>query len=49
MIAIAVLGVIIAVASALRDKEILDLTKKGIAAQAVSGDSATSDEEDFFA
>lgn len=31
MIAIAVLGVIIAVASALRDKEIFDLTKKGMA------------------
>ena len=49
MIAIAVLGVIIAVASALRDKEIFDLTKKGVATQAVSGDSVTSDEEDFFA
>lgn len=49
MIAIAVLGVIIAVASALRDKEIFDLTKKGVAAQAVSGDSVTNDEEDFFA
>lgn len=49
MIAIAVLGVIIAVASALRDKEIFDLTKKGLATQAVSNDSVTSDEEDFFA
>lgn len=49
MIAIAVLGVIIAVASALRDKEIFDLTKKGLATQAVSSDSVTSDEEDFFA
>ena len=49
MIAIAVLGVIVAVASALRDKEIFDLAKKGVAAQAVSGDSVTSDEEDFFA
>ena len=49
MIAIAVLGVIIAIASALRDKEIFDLTKKGVSTQAVSGDSATSDEEDFFA
>lgn len=49
MIAIAVLGVIIAIASGLRDKEIFDLTKKGVATQAVSGDSATSDEEDFFA
>lgn len=49
MIAIAVLGVIIAVASALRDKEIFDLTKKGVAAQAVSGNSVTNDEEDFFA
>lgn len=47
MIAIAVLGVIIAVASALRDKEIFDLTKKGMATQAVSSDSVTSDEEDF--
>ena len=49
MIAIAVLGVIIAVASALRDKELFDLKKNGVATQAVSGDSATSDEEDFFA
>ncbi len=49
MIAVAVLGVIIAIASGLRDKEIFDLTKKGVATQAVSGDSATSDEEDFFA
>lgn len=49
MIAIAVLGVIIAVAFALRDKEIFDLTKKGLATQAVSNDSVTSDEEDFFA
>ena len=49
MIAIAVLGLIIAVASALRDKEIFDLKKNGVATQAVSGDSATSDEEDFFA
>lgn len=49
MIAIAVLGVIIAVASALRDREIFDLTKKGMATQAVSSDSVTSDEEDFFA
>ena len=49
MIAIAVLGLIIAVASALRDKEIFDLKKNGVTTQAVSGDSATSDEEDFFA
>ena len=33
MIAIAVLGVIIAIASGLRDKEIFDLTKKGVATQ----------------
>ena len=49
MIAIAVLGLIIAVASALRDNEIFDLKKNGVTTQAVSGDSATSDEEDFFA
>lgn len=47
MIAIAVIGVVFAVVQALRDKEIFDLTHKGVAAAAT--DSATSDEEDFFA
>lgn len=48
MIAIAVLGVVIAVVSALRDKELFDLERKGIATGAAT-DPATSDEEDFFA
>lgn len=49
MIAIAVLAVVIAVVSALRDKELFDLKRKGVAAEAVVSGSATDDEEDFFA
>lgn len=48
MIAIAAIGVVIAVLQALRDKQLFDMEHKGIAA-AVTTDAATSEEEDFFA
>ena len=50
MIAIAAIGVVIAVVQALRDKELIDLECKGIAtASASTADVETSEEEDFFA
>ena len=48
MVAVAALGAVIVVITALRDKEILDLKKRGIAA-AASDATADADEEDFFA
>lgn len=49
MIAIAVLGVVIAVVSAMRDKELFDLERKGVKTEAATTGSAIDDEEDFFA
>lgn len=49
MIAIAVIGVIIAVVSALRDKEVFDLERKGVKVEGAAAASANDDEEDFFA
>ena len=53
MIAIAVFGVVIAVVSALRDKELFDLSKRGVPAlgseDASANKAADDDEEAFFA
>ena len=49
MIAIAVIGVIVAIVSALRDKEIFDLERKGVKVEGAAATSANDDEEDFFA
>lgn len=48
MVAVAALGAVIVVVTALRDKELLDLKKRG-AALAAAGSSVDEEEEDFFA
>ena len=47
MVAVAAIGAVIVVITALRDKEILDLKKRGIVT--ASDATADADEEDFFA
>jgi PTS system mannose-specific IIC component len=47
MIAVAAIGVIVAVVSALRDKELFDLSKRR-GAESTVGVAANSEEEDFF-
>ena len=47
MVAVAAFGAVIVVVTALRDMEILDLKKRGIAASASSPEE--EEEEDFFA
>ena len=46
-VAVAAIGAVIVVITALRDKEILDLKKRGIVT--ASDATADADEEDFFA
>ena len=48
MVAVAALGAVIVVVTALRDKELLDLKKRGVAL-AAAGSSVDEEEEDFFA
>lgn len=49
MVAVAALGAVIVVVTALRDKELLDLKKRGVALASSTGDAVDEEEEDFFA
>lgn len=49
MVAVAALGAVIVVVTALRDKEMLDLKKRGVALTTSTGEVFDEEEEDFFA
>ena len=49
MVAVAALGAVIVVVTALRDKELLDLKKRGVALASSTGEAVDEEEEDFFA
>lgn len=49
MVAVAALGAVIVVVTALRDKEMLDLRKRGVALVSSTGEVFDEEEEDFFA
>ena len=49
MVAVAALGAVIVVVTALRDKEMLDLKKRGAALTTSTGEVFDEEEEDFFA